>query len=446
MGMDKGKSFTWEELATHNTKDSLLVAIRGNVYDVTKFLNRHPGGVDTLLLGAGRDVTPVFDMYHEFGTGDSIMKKYYVGTLVSNELPIFPEPTAFHKTVKTRVEGYFKTQGKDPKNRPEIWGRYALIFGSLIASYYAQFFVPFVVSRTWLQIVFAVIMGFACAQVGLNPLHDASHFSVTHNPMVWKILGATHDFFNGASYLVWMYQHMLGHHPYTNIAGADPDVSTSEPDVRRIKPNQKWFVNHLNQHLFVPFLYGLLAFKVRIQDINILYFVKTNDAIRVNPISPWHTIMFWGGKAFFVWYRLILPLQYLPVGKVLLLFTIADMISSYWLALTFQANHVVEEVQWPLPDENGVIQKDWAAMQVETTQDYAHDSYIWTSITGSLNYQAVHHLFPNVSQHYYPEILSIIRDTCSEYSVPYLVKDTFWQAFASHLEHLRVLGLRPKEE
>jgi len=246
--------------------------------------------------------------------------------------------------------------------------------------------------------------------------------TVTHNPTVWKILGATHDFFNGASYLVWMYQHMLGHHPYTNIAGADPDVSTSEPDVRRIKPNQKWFSNHINQHLFVPFLYGLLAFKVRIQDINILYFVKTNDAIRVNPLSPWHTAMFWGGKAFFVWYRLIVPLQYLPVGKVLLLFTVADMVSSYWLALTFQANHVVEEVEWPLPDENGLIHKDWAAMQVETTQDYAHDSYIWTSITGSLNYQAVHHLFPNVSQHYYPEILSIVRQTCSEYKIPYLVK------------------------
>jgi len=47
----------------------------------------------------------------------------------------------------------------------------------LILSYIAQVFVPFVVERTWLQIIFAIIMGFACAQVGLNPLHDASHFS-----------------------------------------------------------------------------------------------------------------------------------------------------------------------------------------------------------------------------------------------------------------------------
>ncbi|KAF9975098.1 sphingolipid delta-4 desaturase [Actinomortierella ambigua] len=440
------KEYTWEELAKHNTHDDLLIALRGNVYDVTKFLKRHPGGVDALLLGAGRDCTPVFEMYHEFGAVDSVLKKYYVGTLVTNELPIFPEPSPFHLAIKKRVEGHFKQQRKDPKNKPEIWIRYFVIFATLFFSYYAQFFVPFVVERTWLQVIFAIILGFCGAQVGLNPLHDASHFSVTHNPTVWKILGATHDFLNGASYLVWMYQHMLGHHPYTNIAGADPDVATGEPDVRRIKPHQKWFWNHVNQQLFVPFLYGLLAFKVRIQDVLILYVVRKNDAIRVNPITTWHTFAFWGGKAFFFWYRIYLPMQYLPASKVLGLFVVADLISSYWLALTFQANHVVEEVEWPLPDENGIIQKDWAAMQVETTQDYAHDSWLWTSITGSLNYQAVHHLFPGISQHHYPEILPIIRQTCKDFEVPYLIKDTFWQAFSSHLEHLRVLGLRPKEE
>jgi hypothetical protein len=42
-------------------------------------------------------------------------RKYYVGKLVSNELPIFPDPSGFHKDVKSRVEGYFKDTGKDPK-------------------------------------------------------------------------------------------------------------------------------------------------------------------------------------------------------------------------------------------------------------------------------------------------------------------------------------------
>ena len=28
---------------------------------------------------------------------------------------------------------------------------------------------------------------------------------------------------------VWIHQHVLGHHPYTNIDGADPDIATAAP-------------------------------------------------------------------------------------------------------------------------------------------------------------------------------------------------------------------------
>jgi hypothetical protein len=119
-----------------------------------------------------------------------------------------------------------------------------------------------------------------------------------------------------------------------------------EPDIRRIKPGQRWYSRYINQHTFVPFLYGLLAFKTRIQDIIIVYFVGSNDKIRINPLSTWHTSVFWGGKTFFVLYRIIIPLIIIPAWKVVILFVIADLISSYWLTLTFQANHVVDEVEW----------------------------------------------------------------------------------------------------
>jgi hypothetical protein len=45
----------------------------------------------------------------------SCNRKYYVGKLTTNELPTFPEPTAFHRTIKSRVENHFKSKGKDPK-------------------------------------------------------------------------------------------------------------------------------------------------------------------------------------------------------------------------------------------------------------------------------------------------------------------------------------------
>ncbi|RHZ54733.1 hypothetical protein Glove_423g15 [Diversispora epigaea] len=440
------KKFTWEELAKHNTRDDAYVSIRGNVYDITGFITRHPGGEDVLLFAAGRDATQAFETYHELGKPDIILKKFYIGTLVSHELPIFPEPSEFYRTIKTRVEGYFRKNGIDPKNSPSIWIRYALIYGSLIGSYYAQFYIPSIVEMTWLQIILAIILGFSCSQVGLNQLHDSSHFSVTHDPFVWRILGATHDFLNGCSNLIWMYQHVLGHHIYTNIAGADPDILTRDPDIRRIKPNQPWYSRYINQHLFVPILYGLLAIKVRFQDINIAYIIGSNDNIRLNPLTNLQTFIFWGGKIFFIFYRFIIPMSILPFWKVLTLFAISDAISSYWLALTFQANHVVDEVEWPLPDKNGLIKKDWAEMQVVTTQDYAHESFFCTYIVGSLNFQAVHHIFPHISQHHYHKIGPLVREICQEFGIKYYYKETFWEAIGSHIEFLKLMSVKPNDD
>ena len=50
-------------------------------------------------------------------------------------------------------------------------------------------------------------------------------------------------------------------------------------------------------------------------------------------------------QAFFVYYRFVLPAQYMSLWRVFALFAIADAVSSYWLAILFQANHVVEAVR-----------------------------------------------------------------------------------------------------
>ena len=33
-----------------------------------------------------------------------------------------------------------------------------------------------------------------------------SHCAVTHNPILWRVVGHVHDFLNGASFQVWIYQ------------------------------------------------------------------------------------------------------------------------------------------------------------------------------------------------------------------------------------------------
>jgi cytochrome b involved in lipid metabolism len=67
MASSSGRSkFTWQELAELNERHTIHVAVRGKVYDLTTFVDEHPGGVDQMLLAAGRDVSQVFEMYHDF--------------------------------------------------------------------------------------------------------------------------------------------------------------------------------------------------------------------------------------------------------------------------------------------------------------------------------------------------------------------------------------------
>ncbi|RSH95724.1 Cytochrome b2, mitochondrial precursor [Saitozyma podzolica] len=63
-----GRIVSSEELGEHSDLTSLWVAVDGNVWDVTDFVARHPGGVQILIDHAGKDVTQIFRGIHAPGT------------------------------------------------------------------------------------------------------------------------------------------------------------------------------------------------------------------------------------------------------------------------------------------------------------------------------------------------------------------------------------------
>ncbi|XP_034256976.1 cytochrome b5 reductase 4 [Thrips palmi] len=70
---------TPEQLAQHNTKGDAWLAIRGSVYNVTPYMNFHPGGVEELERGIGTDATKLFAEVHAWVNYESILKKCFVG-------------------------------------------------------------------------------------------------------------------------------------------------------------------------------------------------------------------------------------------------------------------------------------------------------------------------------------------------------------------------------
>jgi succinate dehydrogenase/fumarate reductase flavoprotein subunit len=56
--------YTMAEVEAHKGLDSLWVAVSGGVYDVTNFLDDHPGGKKAITIWAGKDATEPFNMMH----------------------------------------------------------------------------------------------------------------------------------------------------------------------------------------------------------------------------------------------------------------------------------------------------------------------------------------------------------------------------------------------
>ena len=51
------RTFTWDEVHKHTSKEDRWIVIDGNVYDITRFQKRHPGGAKIIGHFAGEDAT-----------------------------------------------------------------------------------------------------------------------------------------------------------------------------------------------------------------------------------------------------------------------------------------------------------------------------------------------------------------------------------------------------
>ncbi|KAH9645139.1 hypothetical protein HF086_005684 [Spodoptera exigua] len=79
------KVFTADEVKRHNTRKSVWMVIRNEVYDVTSFVDEHPGGEDPMLDAAGQDATIAFEDIGHSEDAKAMLKKYKIGSLAPGE-------------------------------------------------------------------------------------------------------------------------------------------------------------------------------------------------------------------------------------------------------------------------------------------------------------------------------------------------------------------------
>ncbi|HTP56751.1 MAG TPA: cytochrome b5-like heme/steroid binding domain-containing protein [Candidatus Paceibacterota bacterium] len=77
------RSFTLADVAQHKDASSCYAAINGSVYDLTAWIDQHPGGPEHILSICGTDATDAFNAQHGGqARPESELATFRIGTLV----------------------------------------------------------------------------------------------------------------------------------------------------------------------------------------------------------------------------------------------------------------------------------------------------------------------------------------------------------------------------
>ncbi|QQK41801.1 Cytochrome b5 reductase, putative [Penicillium digitatum] len=83
--------YTLKDVAAHNTKGDTWVIIHGQVFELTKYLQDHPGGADALMEVAGIDATAAYEDVGHSEDAREIMQPFLVGTLKNAQQYVRPK-------------------------------------------------------------------------------------------------------------------------------------------------------------------------------------------------------------------------------------------------------------------------------------------------------------------------------------------------------------------
>ena len=345
----------------------------------------------------------------------------------------------FVNNLRSRVKNYFEEKGISK------YGNINMVLKTIFM--FALFFVPYfililgIVTNPWLIIAGFILMGFGTAGIGLSVMHDANHKSYSKHQWVNNILAYSLNLVGGF-YPNWQQQHNVMHHGYTNIEGYDEDIDPG--GILRFSPNSELKKHHRYQHIYAWFLYGLMTLTWSIdKDIKQLtkYF-REGINISKGKSKPQLITELVISKILYYGYALVIPLIFLPISwwAVVLLYLLMHFIAGFSLAVIFQTAHVMPENEYPMPDDKGIIENNWAIHQMMTTSNYATGNKLLSWLVGSLNFQVEHHLFPTICHVHYPKLSAIVKSTAEEYQLPYHVQPSFMAAIKEHYKMLKSLG------
>jgi len=398
-------------------------------YDFSKF--NHPGGKQILELSRDRfeDATFAFESHHhDYKRARMIIKRYLVPghvieekqnqmiatrptrpngknnvngngipnnvhhdqCLDANKHPNLMGDDAFYSVLRQRVTNYLHDIGC-PSGGPTLecliifWIVFCLWVVLMTASWYTGSF------------VIGGVTGICSAYLGAfghNWIHQPKY-----KHWGWAILSLDTI---GFSSECWYRDHLLQHHMYTNtpwdnhFRGTDPFLVT-DPSRSR---------NFVQKHIMPCLLPVLLSFGCYANYLaHLTWILGGQEVLSIGKVLwPLIHYLFWSRWG---WYGLAFY------------FGINSITANYYFTIALM-NHNAEHT---LNVKKRNKARDWGEAQLLVSADWCVDIPFWQGIVFLwLNFHTVHHLFPRMDFSHHPEITKILRRTCKEFDIPYVVE------------------------
>ena len=261
-------------------------------------------------------------------------------------------------------------------------------------------------------------MGFMVVIIFCELIHELSHNNVfsksRHNRMALKLFDIL-----GANSYIWQKRHLKLHHHYPNVNGWDADIEQKGPIV--IFPDEKNKNITKYQHRYVFFLYPLFMLNwLIIRDFRDFFSKKRiiRKVIEIPRVEYFKLFFF---KILYIFMILVIPVAFIGVSILqgiggLLSLTISGSVLAMIVLLT---PHINVGNEFPQIDTNGKINTTWLRHQLITTNDIDNSNWLTRNFMGNFNFHVAHHLFPNVSSVYAPEVTQVLKSFCEKHDLPY---------------------------
>ncbi|MDX2046155.1 MAG: acyl-CoA desaturase [Chitinophagaceae bacterium] len=345
----------------------------------------------------------------------------------------------FFNTLKSSVDGYFQKNKLKKTGNWKLYLKAVILIPLAIVIYISLLIFPL---HWFAALLLCAVLGFALACIGFNVMHDACHGSYSTRSWVNNLFSLSMNVLGSAAF-IWKLKHNIVHHTYTNIDGIDDDIAKS-PVFRECK-TQRWHPAHRFQHYYIFLLYGFSSLSWVFGTDYKKYFSQKVHNTPFKKMNFKEHIIFWLSKILYMVIYIIIPAAVWGWGAWAIGFITMHFVLGFVLAIVFQLAHVVEHVEFEAVGKSPKkIENEWAVYQVKTTADFAPKNKLITWLTGGLNYQIEHHLFPKISHVHYPAISNIVKEACRKFGIEYHYFPTMMAAVASHYRLMKEMGKRPE--